>query len=219
MHARRTKIVLSLLAIVAAGAFLSFRYFRPMPRLDRRPHVALGESVAEQAIRLLGNGGRITLIAPDVKEFRYPAAEVQLAAFHRSLRRSGHRVAATNWIRLDPLRVVRVPPGDFAEILRKQAETDVVVSFMGPPALNAEQKARVGQKRPTVVAVCSGEMPRQINLPSLFSDKLLHAALISRPKPGPPPASNEGSAWFNHFFQWITSPNQAELSPFESIGQ
>ncbi|MBC8001845.1 MAG: hypothetical protein H7X97_04575 [Opitutaceae bacterium] len=207
----------SLLAIVAAGAFLSFRYFGPAPKVERRSHAALGQALAEQTAKLLGQGGRVTLIAPDTSAFRYPGAEVQLKAFHQALRRAGHGVAATNWIRLDPLRVVRVPPGDFAEILRKQTDADVVVSFMGPPVMSSEQKARVGQKRPKVIAICSGDMPRQINLPSLFAENFLHAAVVSRPRPGAPPKSDDSSAWFDHLFQWITPQNQAELSALETV--
>ena len=219
MQARQIKIVFSLLVIAAAGAVLCFRYFGPMPRVEPRPHAALGEALAEQAGKLLGQGGRVTLIAPDTDAFHYPAAEMQLKAFHKALLRAGHKVAATNLIKLDPLRVVRVPPGDFAEILRKQSEADVVVSLMGPPVMSPEQKARVGSKRPKVIAICSGDMPRQINLPALFADNLLHAAVVSRPRLGAPPASDTPSAWFDHFFQWITPQNQADLPAIETAGR
>ncbi|HTD67527.1 MAG TPA: hypothetical protein VK846_13460 [Candidatus Limnocylindria bacterium] len=209
----------SLLAIVAAVAVLAIRYFGPMPKVERRPHAALGEALAAQTTKLLGSGGRVTLIAPDTSAFRYPGAEVQLKTFHQALRRAGHTVAATNLIKLDPLRVVRVPPGDFAEILRKQSDADVVVSFMGPPVLSPAQKARVGEKRPKVIALCSGDMPRQINLHALFADHLLQAAVISRPRPGVPPASDTLSAWFDNYFQWVTPQNQTELLATETAGR
>jgi hypothetical protein len=143
--------------------------------------------------------------------FQHPGAEIQLVAFHRALRQAKLTVAATNWIKLNPLYLRRVPPGDFADILRKQSDADVIVSLLGPPLLGAEHKARIGEKHPRVVAVCPGDLPLYFNLKPLFADNLLHAAIISRRSPGPAPQSENLSQWFDHFFQWITAQNLADL--------
>ena len=214
MQARQAKIVFSLLAIVVSLGILLFRYFQPVPKIESRPHLALGEALAERAAKLLGSGGRITLIAPDTVAFKYPGAELQLKAFHQALRRAGLSVAVTNLIRLAPLRPPRVPPGD--EFVRKLSDADVVVSLMGPPNLTADQKARLGEKRPKVIAVCSGDMPRQINLKAPFADNLLQAVIISRAKPGPPPASENLAPWFDYYFQWITPQNVSDLPGMET---
>jgi hypothetical protein len=211
MRASQAKIVFSSLAIVASLAFLSIRYYQPLPKIEPRPHLAIGEALAEQTTKLVGSGGHVTLIAPDTKTFRFPGAEVQLKAFHRALHKANIQVVATNVIKLDPLRVPRVPAGDFAEILRKQSDADVVVSLLGPAALSAEQKARVGARRPKVIAICSGDMPRQINLKPIFADNLLHAAIVSRPRPGPAPVTDNLTPWFDNYFQWITPQNVSEL--------
>ena len=211
MHARKIKIVASILAIATAAGILCFRYLKPLPAVEPRPHLALGEALAAQAVKAIGPGGRITLIAPDVVAFKHPGAEVQLTAFHRTLREAKLSVAATNWIKLNPLYLRRVPPADFAELLRKQSDGDVVVSLIGPPLLTAEQKARLGEKRPRVVAVCSGDLPLHFNLKSLFADNLLYAAIINRRGSGATPQSENLSQWFEHFFQWITAENQADL--------
>jgi hypothetical protein len=211
MQARKIKIVVSLLAIAAAGGLLCFRYFQPPPRIEPLPHLAIGEALAAQVAKAVGPGGRVTLIAPDIVTFQHPGAEVQLKAFHQALHQAKLSVAATNWIKLNPLYLRRVPPGDFADILRKQSEGDVIVSLLGPPLLTAEQKVRLGEKRPRVVAVCSGDLPLYFNLNSLFADNLLHAAIISRRVPGPAPQSDNLSQWFDHFFQWITAQNLPDL--------
>lgn len=211
MQARKIKIVASILAIAAAGSILCFRYFKPPPKIEPRPHLAIGEALAAQTAKALGPGGRITLIAPDVAAFKHPGAEIQLKAFHEALRQTKLTVAATNWIKLNPLYLRRVPPGDFADLLRKQSDADVIVSLLGPPLLTAEQKARIGEKRPRVVAVCSGDLPLYFNLQALFADNLLHAAVISRRAAGPAPQSDNLSQWFDHFFQWITAQNLADL--------
>ena len=76
MQARQIKIVVSILAIAAAGGILCFRYFKPPPGIEPRPHVAIGEALAAQTAKAIGPGGRVTLIAPDVVAFKHPGAEI-----------------------------------------------------------------------------------------------------------------------------------------------
>ena len=209
---QKVKIYVAVPLLLVAAVLLFFQFSPPMPQVEARPHEAIGAVLAEEAMRLAGSGGRITLIAPDPAVFRYPGAEVQLAAFHKALRTAKVTLAATNLIKLDPLRPPRVPPGDFAEILRKLSDADVIVSLMGPPLLTAEHKKRLGEKRPRVLAVCSGDLPLQVDLKELFADNLLHTAIVSRFSPGRTPPDN-GSAqdWFAHYYQVITAKNVSEL--------
>ena len=221
MHAKKIKTLLAVMIIVLAAGIYCLRTFELPPRLNpQQPHLALGEALADQAVKLAGGGGRITLIAPDITLFKYPGAELQLKAFHGALRKAGSSVAVTNLIRLDPLRLMRVPPGDFVEILRKKSETDVVVSLLSPSELTAEQQARLPEKRPHVIAVCSGETPRQVNLKSLFDERALEVVVISRavPSPNTPPTDNLPD-WFGAYFQMITSKNLNDLPAFSAAGR
>src|SRR6187401_1687135 len=108
MHARKIKIVVSLLAIAAAGGILCFRYLQPPPRIEPQPHLAIGEALAAQVAKAVGPGGRITLIAPDVVAFKHPGAEIQLKTFHQALRQAKLSLTSTNWIKLNPLFPRRV---------------------------------------------------------------------------------------------------------------
>ena len=199
------------LVIVAACASLFFSLFGLPPRVETRPHQALGEVMAREALKQLGAGGRIILIRRDTAIFKNPAVDAQLAGFHHALRKAGATVAVTNVIKVDPLRLVGVPPGDFAQMLKKTSESDVVVSFLGPPVLGAEQMGKLGGKTPKILAVCSGAMPRQINLKRAFEEKLLHVAVLSRPDASAsPPVSEDPQAWFDHYFLLATSADMVE---------
>lgn len=210
---QKVKILVAVPLLLGAAVLLFFHFSPRMPQVEARPHQAIGEKLAEEALRLAGSGGRITLIAPDTTVFRYPGAEVQLLAFRKALRAAKVTLAATNLLKLDPLRPPRVPPGDFAEILRKLSDADVVVSLMGPPVLAAEHKKRLGEKRPRVVAVCAGDLPLQVDLKELFADNLLHVAIVSRSGPGlSAPANGSAQDWFTHYYQLITAKNVSELS-------
>ncbi len=221
MQSQQIKTLLALLLLLAALAVAGFRILSQRPQVEERPHVAIGEILAEQALNLTKGGGRILLIAPDTTMFRHPGPEVQLEAFHQALKKGGASVSATNLIKLDPLRLIRVPSGDFAEIIRKSGENDVIVSLLGPPVLTAEHRARLTAKHGRVVAVCSGDTPRQLNLKSLFEDGFLHVAVISRTHPPTGlPQSKDPRDWFNHYYEVITPANAGEMSvPLETAAR
>jgi len=211
---QKVKATLSLLVIAGVLAFFAFRYLGFPPKIDARPHLGIGQALAEEAAQLAGVGGRIIIVAPDVKVFRYPGAEVQLKAFRDALRQANLTVFATNWIRRDPLRVAAVEPGDFANLLRKYGEADVIVSLLGPPNLTAEQKAKLPPKRARVVALCSGDLPKQVPLQPLFDENLIQTAIISRSlPPASTPATDDPQKWFEHFYRVVTAKNLNDLPP------
>jgi hypothetical protein len=212
MPGNKTKAWTATVVILGAIVSLLLTLNGGSPKFNALPHEATGQVLAEETARLASGGGRITLVTLDTTVFRSQAAEAVLNGFFKSLKKKGIALAATNAIRLDPDRPPRVPPGDFLEILRRQGDHDVVISLLGPPLLSAEQKARLGDKRPRVAAFCPGPMPRQINLRDLFEQQLLHMAIISRPVISlNPPQSNVPRAWFDYLYQVITMENLAEL--------
>jgi hypothetical protein len=202
----------AVMVILAALGSLYLSLVGLPPRVDPRPHEALGEAMARETRKLLGSGGRIHLLRRDTALYPNPAADAQIRAFHGALRKAGVSVAATTVIKLDPNRLVSVSSGDFHKILKDSSESDVVASFLGPPVLTADHLAKLGARRPKVVAVCSGEMPRQVDLKLRFEQKVVETAILSR-RDAPPglPASDSPQAWFDHFFVVAGQENLAEL--------
>ena len=199
-------------AVILGSSISLFLYFYHSPPFNSKPHQALGDVAADEAVKLIGPGGRIILIVRDTVFAESPATETQLKSFHARLKAASLNTAATNIIKVDPLRVTAVPSGDFLEIARKAGDADVIVSFLGPPVFTDAQVARLGGKRPKLVAFCTGAMPDQVDLPRVFEQKLLHVAIISRASPataGPEPANLR--AWFDRMYQVITPANLAEL--------
>ena len=192
-------------------AFL-FLYLHPFsPKPPAPLHEAIGEVMAEQTVRLLGPGGRVLVIARESREFEKPAGAMQLSAFIRALKKAGKEPAVTRPVKIDPDRLMAVPPGDFFELLRKTAEKDLVASFMGPPNLGATAN-QLGGNHAKVAAICTGPTPGMVDLKGLFSAGMLHAAIVDRSdamtSSGKPPA---GRAWFEQLYQVITEANIADL--------
>jgi hypothetical protein len=211
------KRIVGTVAVVVTLAALGSLYVALIglpPRVDVRPHEALGGAMALETRKLLGSGGRIHLIRRDTALYPNPAADAQVRAFQRELQKAGASVATITVIKKDPLSLMSVPPGDFYRILEKASEGDVIALFMGPPTLTADQLAKLGIKRPKVVAVCSGDMPRQVDLRRSFEQNLVEAAILSRRDvPSVLPASDSLQAWFDHFFVVARQANLTELLP------
>ncbi|MBE7501582.1 MAG: hypothetical protein HS113_15020 [Verrucomicrobiales bacterium] len=196
--------------LVAWTAFYRIHHPRP-PRIDRRPHEALGEVLAEETTRHLRPGARLIVIARDAAAFQVPAAEAQVEAFLRAIRKAGRRVDELRSIRLDPLRLTAVPPGDFFDLLRLGRADDVIVSFLGPPVLEPAQQTALPPKRPQVLAVCSLSAPAQVNLRELFERGLLRAVVLSRPDAPAHAAPGSGQSTFAQRFQLVTAANLHDL--------
>jgi hypothetical protein len=213
MATRKMVNVLAVATMVAAwGCLLLLLHPRP-PRIDRRPHEALGEVLAAETERLLEPGARLIVLARDPEVFQVPAAAAQLESFQRALRKAGIRITTLRGFKVDPLRVTGVPAADFFELLQKCREDDVIVSFLGPPVLGEDRLTRLGAKRARILAVCSGAMPAQVDLQKLFQQKLLTAAIVSRPEAPARAAPGSKQSAFDEMFKLITPANVAGLPP------
>ena len=211
MTQNKIKALLAMVFMVGAFVWL-YLFFNPLtPGIDHQPHEALGEVLAQETIKFLGAGGKVIIIDRDTLTFPNPASDTQLKRFEQVLKKGGVKTPTLHLLKMNPIGLMMVPPGDFFEIIKKAGEADVIVSFLGPPMLSDEQIAKLGNKRPKIVAVCSGEMPARINLKQMFDEKLLRAAVLTRKNP---PARSAGSGPRDHFEQWFwlaTPANVAEL--------
>jgi len=212
MQKDKTKTKVAALVITGALLVLYLLVRVPGPNFEPKPFQAVGQVLAGEAGRLRGADGSITVLTRDTKLFNSPALDAQLKAFTQGLQNAKLPTTRTNLFMLDPLRPALLPPGDLFEILRKLGDTDVVVSFIGPPVLTANQEAKLPANRPKVVAVCTGDTPLHVDLRGLFERNLLHAAILSIPDASSrPPQSNSQQLWFDHYYKLVTKDNLSEL--------
>jgi len=172
------------------------------PRVGPRIHEEIGRALAQEAVRLLGPGGRVTVLARDTGTFKQPAIDIALGSFTRELKKNGGNDPFVQGLQIDPLRPLQVPAGDLHELLRHGAVGDVVVSFMGAPLLSDEQRASLGGVKPKIVAFCPGGIFGIQELKELGGQGLLHAAVVSRPsKAGTPSATDAGREPFDALYE------------------
>jgi hypothetical protein len=207
------RVVNAVATAVTLAAWLGlYLWFHPHPPgIDRRPHEAAGALLAEETVKLLGPNARVIVIARDPELFQVPAGAAQLGGFLRALKKAGRTPSLVRLFKVDPLRVVTVPSGEFYDLLRQARNEDVVVSFLGPPVLSADQTARLGDKHPRVLAVCSGAMPATVDLKRLFEQRLLLAAVVNRQGLPIQGAASGSRLAFDQLFKLITGDNLSDL--------
>ena len=164
--------------LIAIGS-AAFSLWHSPPKIDSAIYKEIGRTLAQEAIRALPNGGKIIVITRDTGTYRQPAMEIALKEFRTAAEKSNASVTL-HPVQLDPLRAVEVPPGDFYEAIRRAKTNDVIVSFLGPPVLEAEQEAKLKGRNPRIIALCTGTMAEQANLTDLCARGLLHAAIVNR---------------------------------------
>jgi hypothetical protein len=139
--------------------------------------------MAQQALACLKPGGQITVFARDTAAFKNPATDIQLASFRKVVSQAHAAIRAVHALPVDPLRPLEVPSSDFYEVIKNTPKGSVIASFMGPPVLTPTQRTRLGEIQPAIVAFCSGNLPAVLDLPLLFQQGLLHAAVVERRQP------------------------------------
>ena len=175
--------------------------------------------MAQEALARLAKDGQITVFIRDTAAFANPATDLQIASFRRTLGKARVTIHSLRKLQWDPLRPIAVPSGDVCEAIRNAPKGSVIVSFMGPPLLTQAEVARLGERHPAIVAFCSGGLRQLPDLPPLFEQGLLQAAVLdcrgTRRLPGGasnPPVRSEPS------FLTITSANLAELKALREGG-
>ena len=208
------KKIIGLIAwLVLAGSIgsLYLTWYGWPIRIDPRPHQALGEALATEALKLGGAGAQVVLITRDTSLYLNPATDAQTQRFVETLTKGGGKLSLTHRIKIDPLRATAVPPGDFLQILKKVGDQDVVVSFLGPPDLSSEQLTALKGKTPKVLAVCAPHQLLDVDLKKVFDQGLLRTAVVNKASVSSPgPAIANSQAWFDHLFAWLTPANLGE---------
>lgn len=183
----RNHPAINAVAILAIAGSALGTWLGTTPRLsqpDARLQTELGRTLAQQAIKLGSPIGKIVLVLRDTEAFPSPATDTAWLGFRNELQHSGRPEPVLQRMQNDPLRPLQVPGGDFAELIRKGAPGDVIVSFMGPPNLTPEKRAMLGPVQAKVIAFCPGSIPEQVDLRQLADAGLLHAAILNRPASG-----------------------------------
>ncbi len=213
MGNRKSIDALSIGVICVAISIAVLSIWNLPPKWEKTLYARVGQVLAEEAIAAAGPNGEIVLIARDTEPYPQPAMETAVREIEKALDRAG--LALTKkLIALDPLRPVEVPPGDFYEAIRRAKPGQVIVSLLGPPVLEPEQKGKLPSVRPKIIALCTGSMAEHAGLSDLFQQGLLQAAVVNRQNPG---GAVSGKGGFDELYEVVRSDNLKFLTPAQKL--
>ncbi len=186
---KRTRdfIVLSLAACAAAFS-LYFAFIGRSPRIDLGTYAALGAVTAEETAKLLGNKGRVLVIARDTGADRNPSVEAELAAFQQSLKKYKGLSQVTERFLATPMLMMAtggsMPPEQFSKALETHPNVGALVLFCAFPPL-ADSELESLRKRGVKTVVVSSFRP---DYAQLLKQEVIHLAIMPRPEEPAPDA-------------------------------
>ena len=149
------------------------------------PSQALGEVVAEEAVRLAGANRSITLITHDTSWGPPSTAERALRAALKKQNATLDLVKAANLGNPMLSGEVYLKAADFLETMEKSARAGAVISLVGAPQLQEGDAARVTPTHPPVLVVATASLGDKmgvhtdpVRLASLLEAKLIQLAII-----------------------------------------
>lgn len=148
MKSKQTlQVILSLVAMVGSGIWIWFHEVKG-PGPQSALHRSVGTVLAEECLRAMSSRGRLLVIA--LESGSSEALDLQVEAFRGVIRQRGKGVEMTV-VEVEAREDSRKGPGfglsssRLGRILRKNAESDLVVSFLGLPEVE-ETKETGGDK-------------------------------------------------------------------------
>jgi hypothetical protein len=188
MNKQTKDIVVVSLAAGAVAVWLYFTLAGRSPKIDLSPYSALGAVTAEETAKLLGNKGRVLVIARDTGADKSPSVESELAAFQRTLQKHAGLSQVTERFLATPMLMMAtgggVPPEQLAKALETHADVGALVLFCGlPPSADSELET-LKQRGVKTVVVSSFRS----DYGQLLKQKIIHLAIVPRPD-GPPPGA------------------------------
>lgn len=197
-------LVVSCLVAIAASAVWIYHYEFGSSELNLPLQRSVGQVLAEETARVAGRAAKIVVVTVNVPTA--PELKVQLDAFQKSLKALGG-ITIQDKVVLDPGDNPKYRAGaglsgkHLLKVIRKHADADAIVSFVGAPELSDQELAQVRSMPKFIAETHSPE-----KLIKLLDKKLLASAVVPRfefPAPGPrkPHTPRE---WFDRYFQVIT---------------
>ncbi len=177
-----TVIAMILITLSLASLFITMRD-RP-PVMDVSLDLAIGEGMAEETAKFLGNRGQIVVIRRDSQDVKLPGMEAQMNAFQKTLsKKGGIKIVGVETLNM-PVAHSRSPSplappmifsaAMFSMIPEKYPNVSAIVSFVGVPFLTDEEIAGLGQNIPKVIVLTD----MHPSLKKLFEEGVVQLAIL-----------------------------------------
>src|ERR1041385_153821 len=153
----------SILVIIASALWIYYHEFKAAKH-SVALHQRVGEVLAEETVKLIGQKGRVVIISIDTKE--WPELKTQMDALKRTLKTLGDYEVRD--YKLDTKDQPKYGVGSglsgrrYVRTVKKDEKASIFVSFIGAPKISKEEIAELGKAPKFIAESRSGD-----NLPNL----------------------------------------------------
>jgi hypothetical protein len=175
---------------------------------ERTPFHALGEVGADQVASLLAGKGKIVVVAWDNKSFGSQSLDAQLDAFRDEAKKTGLNIVATEFMTPDSpamLGLNTLSPQQYFDVIYRHSDVDGIVSFIGLPALQDDEIARLPGRLPKCAVI---GVQREQKLKNLFEHNALQMAILLRANPSMSGSPKSTREWFDRYYQIVNSASE-----------
>ncbi len=213
MNKRTKDRLLATLAIVAVAASIYFSFGTRSQKINLSTYEILGTVTAEETAKLVGNQGRVLVMARDTGEDPIPSVVAELEAFGKTLKKHPGMSVVIEKVVVPPMMMMAtgggVPPDQFLKALDVHAPLAAVVLFFGFPQLSDSELDTLKQHNVKTVVVASFRP----DFKRLLDQQAIHLAIVPRPDAPEPGTATSGSvrARFDQEFAIITPADPARV--------
>ncbi len=182
--------------------------------MNLRPSNAVGEVLAAEVVRMVGDTGKVVLIGRSASRDGSDATGGQIASLQASLKtHASASIAATEWLPRAPVGTMDlggITPGQFLELIDKNKDASAFVVFAGLPPLSQELAVKLAARSLKLLAVCG----YNANVRRWLEARALSVAVVPRSDDLPAGAAPPKTAadWFEREFQIVTPENLRRLT-------
>ena len=193
------KVICTALLIVIAVAWLQ-RSLNPKPVDDEAmPPYAVGQVLAEQAVKAINDKGRVALVCMPSGAMR---SQAEMEGLQQTLRNHKNiTIVRTNNFKPTETSIGCLSFEQFATIMNKNSDADVIVSFLGITSFTDAQIATLPNPAPKLVV--KDWNPREVQRG--MKAGLVKAAVMSRRLTGIPSDNPKTPhQWFDRYYDLVT---------------
>lgn len=208
----------AILAIAISGFFIYRTMFPPMPKVDNRGQLYVGEALANETARVLEDKGSIVIVTGDLSFAGPSLAKDQVTAFNdRIKRKAGIVVKGTEPLKAEAMMRLGpdsgLPSSTVFKILESHPGLSAIVSFVGSPSLKDDEIAKLGPTPPKFIVFAQMQMGMSVN--KLVAAKVVQSAIVTRMFPPPQGAVKKptnGREMFEQMYEILT-PETVSATP------
>lgn len=208
-QAKDTMVLSLVVGVVAVSLY--FILGGRSPKIELGTYAALGAGTAEETAKLLGNKGRVLVIARDTGADKNPSVEAELVAFQRALKKHAGLSQVTERFLATPMLMMAtgggIPSDQLSKALESHADIGALVLFCGFPPLGDSELEALRKRGVKTVVVSSFRS----DYGRLLEEGVIHLAIVPRPD-GPPPGAPAPRTLRERFDQDFTIVTRADAA-------